>query len=237
MQLSRKLQKLWTGEFLGSAVDAFYRWRRPLDAAVLSKRIDPAGLARIRAKYGVPGETVAWPKYVNAEHWLRKAIGQVRELRLDRTKGQSVLDLGSGPGYFLFTCKQLGHAGLGLDLPEPPLFGEMFELLGLPRVIWRINPFEPLPDLGRRFDLVTAFAVCFNGHYEGKVWGPSEWAFFLRDVETRFLEPGGEIFLALNPEPHGHFTPELERFFLERGGSISRGKVRLRGDPGNPKAK
>lgn len=227
MQLSRKLEKLWTGEFLDSAVDAFYRWRRPLDAEVLVQRIDLAGLDRIRARYESPGERVAWPKYVNAGHWLEKAIGQVRELHLDRIKGRTILDLGSGAGYFLFTCKQLGHDGMGLDLPEPAYFGEMFDLLGLKRVIWRINAYEPLPDLGRKFDLVTAFAICFNGHNSGQVWGPTEWEFFLRDLQTRFLKPGGEIFLALNPEPYGHFTPELERYFRDRGGSIQRGKVRL----------
>ena len=72
MQLSRKIGKLWTGEFLDSAVDAFYRWRRPLDASSLVQKIDLAGLDLIRAKYEVRGERVAWPKYVNADHWLNK---------------------------------------------------------------------------------------------------------------------------------------------------------------------
>ncbi|MBV8898995.1 MAG: hypothetical protein JOY92_02645 [Verrucomicrobia bacterium] len=229
MRLSRKLEKLWTGEFLDSAVDAFYRWRRPLDANGLVQKIDLAKLDLIRAKYEIRGERVAWPKYVNADHWLNKAIGQVRELHLDRGPARTILDLGSGAGYFLFTCKQLGHDGLGLDLPDPAYFGEMFDLLGLKRIIWRINPYQPLPDLGQKFDLVTAFAICFNGHNSDQVWGPAGWEFFLRDLETRFLRPGGEIFLALNPEPYGHFTPELERFFRERGGSIRRGNVRLNG--------
>ncbi|MBV9492587.1 MAG: class I SAM-dependent methyltransferase [Verrucomicrobia bacterium] len=228
MQLSRKLQKLWTGEFLTSATNAYYRWRRPLDATALVQKIDLAGLERIRAKYEVPGERVAWPKYVNADHWLRKAIGQVRELHLDRTTGKQILDLGSGAGYFLFTCKQLGHDGIGLDLPEPAYFGEMFSLLGLERVVWRINAYQPLPELGRKFDLVTAFAICFNGHNTDQVWGPSEWDFFLRDLETRVLSPGGEVFLALNPEPYGHFTPDLKRFFSERGATTERGKIRLK---------
>jgi SAM-dependent methyltransferase len=229
MQLSRKIEKLWTGEFLDSAMDAFYRWRRPLDAKGLVQKIDLAKLDLIRAKYEIRNETVAWPKYVNAEYWFEKAIAQVRELRLDRVTNKAILDLGSGAGYFMFTCKQLGHDGLGLDLPEPAYFGEMFDLLGLRRVIWRINAYQPLPELGCRFDLITAFAICFNGHDTDKVWGSSEWEFFLRDLETRFLNPGGEIYLALNPEPYGHFTPELERYFRDRGGLIHQGKIRLGG--------
>ncbi|HEY0790151.1 MAG TPA: class I SAM-dependent methyltransferase [Chthoniobacterales bacterium] len=222
------MEKVWTGEFIESAMDAYYRWRHPLEPEALLKKIDLEGLDRIRAKYEVPGEKWAWPKYVNAEHWLKKAVGQVRELHLDRATGKEILDLGSGAGYFLFTCQQLGHRGLGLDLPEPVYFGEMVALLGVERVIWRINPYEPLPELGRKFDLVTAFAICFNGHRSNQVWGPPEWEFFLRDLETRILKPGAEIFLALNPEDYGHFTPELERYFRDRGAMIHRGKVRLK---------
>jgi SAM-dependent methyltransferase len=228
MQLSRKLEKLWTGEGLESAVDAFYRWRRPLEADALLQKIDPSGMERIRAKYENPGERVAWPKYVDASPWLKHAIRQARALHLDRTTGKSILDLGSGAGYFLFTCKHLGHDGIGVDLPEPAYFGEMFDLLGLKRVIWRINAYEPLPELGCKFDLVTAFAICFNGHGSEEVWTPAEWEFLLRDLETRFLNPGGEIFLALNPEPYGHFTPQLERYFRARGAWIERGQVKMK---------
>ena len=155
-------------------------------------------------------------------------MGQVRELHLDRVTDKEILDLGSGAGYFLFTCKQLGHRGLGLDLPEPAYFGEMMELLGLQRVIWRINAYEPLPEFDRKFDLVTAFAICFNGHRSKQVWGPPEWEFFLRDLETRALKPGAEVFLALNPEEYGHLTAELQRYFQERGATIHRGKIRLK---------
>lgn len=229
MELSRKIEKFWSGEFIGSAVDTYYRLSRPLRAKTLLKKIDSVGMDRIRAKYEVPGERVAWPKYVDANNWIEIAIKQVRNLHLDRTRGKTILDLGSGAGYFLFTCRQFGHEGIGLDLPEPAYFGEMFNLLGLKRVIWTINAYEPLPDLGRKFDLVTAFAVCFNGHRSDKVWAQAEWEFFLRDLESRFLNPGGEIFLAINPEPYGHFTRELARYFRDRGGLIERGQVRIKG--------
>jgi SAM-dependent methyltransferase len=197
-------------------------------AGALLQKIDSIRLDRIRAKYEIPGERVDWPKYVDANYWLEKAIGQVRELHLDRARGKTILDLGSGAGYFLFICKQLGHNGIGLDLPEPEYFGEMFDLLGLKRVIWKINTYKPLPDLGRKFDLVTAFGICFNRHKSDKVWTRAEWEFFLSDLESRFLNPGGEILLALNSESYGYFTPELERYFRDRGGAIERGHVKMK---------
>lgn len=228
MRLSRKIEKLTTGEAWSSAVDAYYRLSRSLTVGRLLKGLDPAEFQRLRAKYGVVGETIAWPKYVDEKRWLKLAIEQAQELRLDRRRPSRILDLGSGAGYFLYVCKHLGHDGFGLDLDWPPLYFETFKLLGLRRVIWRIEPFEPLPGFTERFHLVTAFAICFNAHETENAWGPKQWGFFLDDLEKNVLEPGGEVFLSLNPEPYGHYTPELRDFFLQRGARIDRQKVWLR---------
>ena len=88
-------------------------------------------------------------------------------------------------------------------------------------------PFDPLPDLGRKFDLVTAFSIDFNRiSKQDWWWGPEEWAFFLDDLK-RHLNPGGRVFLALNPSgPNKEFyTPELREFFLSRGALIERENV------------
>jgi SAM-dependent methyltransferase len=229
MNLSRKLQKIATGEAWASGVDRYYRWKHPLAVDSLLEKVDRAKLNQICEKYHVPGEIKAWPKYTDYEHWLGRAVDHVRELRLDRDPKLHILDIGSGAGYFLFVLKQLGHRVFGLDLAEPEFYGELFPLFGIERVIWRIEAFEPLPDVGRRFDLVTAFAICFNGHGSGKVWGRKEWEFFLSDLQSRYLNPGARIFLALNPEEHGHYTPELRDFFLERGAKIDRHRIWLQG--------
>src|SRR6201993_4057286 len=201
MKLGRKLQKIATGEAWASGVDRYYRWKHPLTVDSLLQNVDRAKLNQICEKYHAPGEIKAWPKYTNYEHWLGRAVDHVRELRLDRDPKLSILDIGSGAGYFIFVLKKLGHRVFGLDLSEPELYGELFELLDLRRVVWRIEAFEPLPEIGR-FDLVTAFAVCFNGHGSGKVWERKEWEFFLNDLQSRYLNPGGRIFLARRSFPH-----------------------------------
>src|SRR5437588_843995 len=83
-------------------------------------------------------------------------------------------------------------------------------------------PLEPLPDLGRKFDLITAFSIDFNRISKQEWWwGPEQWAFFLDDL-SHHLNPGGRVFLALNPGgPKKEFyTPELLDFFLSRGASV-----------------
>jgi SAM-dependent methyltransferase len=225
VEFSRKIEKLRTGEALGSLIDAYYRWRRPLNANELVRELESKGFEQIRVKYANPDDQKGWPKYVDAAHRLELAIRQARFLQLDRCKPLRLLDIGSGAGYFLFVCKRLGHSVMGLDLDWPLMYAEMFELLEMPRKIWRIEPFQPLPNLGGRIDLVTGFAVCFNSHGSNSVWGVKEWDFFLDDVRKNVLSPRGEIYFELNPEPWGYYTPELGEFFRRQGGSVTGKRV------------
>ena len=230
MRVAHKIAKLVDGTAWSSASNAYHRWRHPIDPQEIIKGIDPAGFAKIRDKFSVPGERTHWPKYLDADRWLRLNIRRAQELRLTaRPRPLRIFDLGSGAGWFLLVARHLGHSGAGLDIPEPPMYGELFELFGLKRLVWEIKAYEPLPDLGERFDMVTAFSICFNGHKRSDLWTPKEWAFFLDDLQKRFLRPEGEIFLGMNPEEDGSFyTPALKQFFIERGAQIDRAKVWLK---------
>jgi SAM-dependent methyltransferase len=225
VEFSRKIEKLRTGEAFSSLLDAYYRWRRPLKPGEMVRELESKGFEQIRSKYATPEDKKGWPKYVDAAHRLELAIKQARFLQLDRRKPLRVLDIGSGAGYFLFVCKRLGHAVMGLDLDWPPMYAEMFELLKMPRKVWRIEAFQPLPDLGARFDLVTGFALCFNSHGSNSVWGVKEWEFFLNDVRRNVLGPTGEIYFELNPEPWGYYTPGLGDFFRQQGASVEGKRV------------
>jgi SAM-dependent methyltransferase len=220
VEFSRKIEKLRTGEAFGSLVDAYYRWCRPLNPREMVRELESKGFEQICAKYANPDDQKGWPKYVDAAHRLELAIKQARFLRLDRQKPRRILDIGSGAGYFLFVCRRLGHIVMGLDLDWPPMYAEMFDLLKMPRKVWRIEAFQPLPNLGTPFDLVTGFAVCFNGHGSNSVWSPKEWEFFLKDVRKNVLSAKGEMYFELNPEPWGYYTPELGDFFPTQGASV-----------------
>ena len=227
MRATNKIAKLVDGTAWLSASNAYHRWRHPIDPQDIIKEIDSAGFAQIRDKFSVPGELTHWPKYLDADRWLSLNIRRAQELRLTaRPRPLRILDLGSGAGWFLLVARHLGHSGVGLDIPDPPMYGELFELFGLKRMVWEIKAYELLPDLGERFDIVTAFSICFNGHKRSDLWTSKEWTFFLDDLQKRFLRPGGEIFLGMNPEEDGAFyTPALKQFFIERGAQIDRAKV------------
>ena len=187
-------------------------------------KIDQDHLRAIQARYASSQEHYA--KYIDVERYLRLNIERVQDLDLHRSAPQAVLDLGCGGGFFLFILKQFGHRGLGLDVDDFPLFRELTTLFGVPRKIWTIRAFEPLPDLAQTFDWITAFSPAFQGtQNQSWRWGAAKWKFFLEDLK-KHLKPDGRIFLALNPAYGGnYYTPEIADLFRQRGAEIERERV------------
>ncbi len=203
---------------------------RYVKACVLAERInasiDEAAFRSIVARHGTEG--YGSYKYFDKRLWLRAKALRAVELRLEKRRALSVLDLGCGPGYFLYVCKQLGHQVHGLDLPDHGFYNEMIALFRIPRTGFRIAPLTPLPELPRKFDVVSAHQICFNGHKTSDLWGVREWDFLIEDLRTRHLNPGGVIALEFNPEPSvGLYSPELRALFAARGARMVRGRVNM----------
>jgi len=201
--------------------------RAPLgfDAARITKTIDQEKFRKIYQRHAVADPGDAWPKYLDLQPWMEINLQRVRNLGLDLGGRKRVLDIGSGTGYFLYICQYLGHDVLGLDLDEEPGFTEMIELLRVKRKIWRVEAYKPLPDLGPKFDVITAHMICFNGHKSDKLWKIPEWEFFLDDL-TKHLVQDGQIGLELNREyDDTNYTPELKHYFETRGAEIHTQRV------------
>jgi SAM-dependent methyltransferase len=231
MRLSYKLRKVLSGDAYASARRHVKQWvigRAPLrfDAARITATIDHQKFQEIYDRYGMQNPGDEWPKYLEIERWMEINLKRVRDLGLDLGGRKRVLDIGSGTGYFLYICQYLGHDVLGLDLDEERGFREMVELLGVKRVIFRVEAYEPLPDLGKKFDVITAHMICFNGHKSDKLWKIAEWEFFLDDLAERQLAPGGQVCLELNREfDDSLYTPELKEYFEARGAEIHTQRV------------
>jgi SAM-dependent methyltransferase len=189
-------------------------------------RIDRQGLREIQKRHA--GSTDRYAKYASAEPWLKINLRRVRELGLDRSDPKNILDLGCGAGFFLFLTQQLGHSGLGLDVDDFSVPNELIDLFQVRRETWRIRAFQPLPDFGRQFDLITGFSAAFNRNEdESRGWGAEEWRFFLDDLERR-LKPGGMIVFEVNSgKDKRYFPPEVREFFLARGARIDGEHVRF----------
>jgi SAM-dependent methyltransferase len=183
--------------------------------------IDQKRLREIQMRYAVSPDQYA--KYADTARWLTRNLPRIRRLGLDRSAPKQILDLGCGAGFFLFVAQQHGHSGIGLDVGDHAVCGELVDLFGVERKVWRIQAFEPLPDFGRKFDLVTAFSTAFHRSADqARGWGTEEWNFFLDDLFNRQLKPGGQVFFEINSgKDQRYFPAEVRELFAQRGAEIN----------------
>jgi SAM-dependent methyltransferase len=235
--LSRQIETLKLGLKLrrtgGAALNAALR---KVEAAA-----DSASIARLRRKMDPifrAGPTTA-AKYAQSRYWLLFNALRAAELELHRTPSLRILDLGSGPGYFIAIARALGHDCQGVDAPnshltdvEREVYSEITAALHCRDSVrpLLIEPFSPLPFHDRPFDLITAFWICFNRHRQPDEWGVDEWRYFVEDAFA-CLRPGGKIVLDLNanPERYGDlvfFDAATRDYFLSMG-RVDRGRVVL----------
>jgi len=229
VQFRHKIRKLVDGKSLASARKHTLRVLRPtrfqLETQRVIETIDPAGFGQIRQRYVVADPGADWPKYLDLDRWIGVNIRRIRQLELDVARPKRILDLGCGAGYFLHIAQLLGHSGVGLDMDRLAMFREITRLLGVRRVVEQIQAFRPLPNFGQKFDVITAFMICFNNHKMPGLWGVPEWEFFLDDL-AKHLTRRGRVWLELNQEYDGTFyTPALKRFFEKRGAKVDEQKV------------
>lgn len=223
MKLSQKLAKLGRAESYKRSWRRVRRKLRPIALSPLLQRLDQKRVHEIQERYASSPVQIA--KYADVKHYMKLNIERVQDLGLHRLPPENILDLGCGGGFFLYICQQFGHRCLGLDMEWYPVFTDLLNLFGVERRTWEIRAFEPLPDLGRKFDWITAFSTGFN-RVKKKPWRVPEWQFFLDDLR-KHLKPNGKIYLALNPEGRGgrYYDADLRDFFLNRGAQIERERI------------
>jgi cyclopropane fatty-acyl-phospholipid synthase-like methyltransferase len=85
----------------------------------------------------------------------------------------------------------------------------------------QIVKYEKLQLPEKKFDLITAFQICFNLHNSSERWGKEEWQFFLSDLKT-YLKPDGQIYLQFNrrDDDQSFCSDNLKEYFLNQGAEV-----------------
>ena len=168
-----------------------------------------------------------WRKYFAIDRYRVRNVTRLVELGLVDVPPQRVLDLGCGTGLFLAGCKSLGHAAVGVNLADP-LFDRTVELFGVQRIVHRIEPHLPFPDLpGSPFDLVTAFETQFD-IVEGVIWGVDDWKGLFAQLRPH-LHHDSRVFIKLNQHaglPADQIAPPDVRAYFESLNAPHREAVR-----------
>ncbi len=217
-------------------LDPAYRLRtRSADrwlADVLAS-LDIDGLLQIRRGARNKIDNLHYLKYFNVEDYVREQLQRAIFLGLHGTNCD-VLDIGTGFGYFPYIAMFFNNSVKATDLPGIPLFDEVTDFLGVDKVHHRVEPFQPLPDLGMKFNVINAARVAFAWKPSlTEFWGPEEWDFFLADVVANQLRPGGRMFLDLNyHSEHGGFLgPGVDAVIRKHHGARRWGRIMVRKPP------
>ena len=227
MKLTQKIGKALDLDFIPYVT---HRGRAMLRRSATMNRVmalvDREKVAALREKYFKPEAKIDSAKFLNEDEWVRKNLRRARDCGLTPAPPKrSVLDLGCGVGWFLLVARAMGHDVRGLDREGDPIYREMTLLLGIPRTIHTIKPYQPLPAEIQGYDLVSAHMTSFNHYHDGRYWGAEEWRFFLNDLKSR-LNPGATICLELNPRSDG--TPiaeDLREWFRAQGARVIFGRI------------
>ena len=233
MNFSHKLRKLFDPDIICSLGEHIHRAFHPIDARPLLEELekDPAWKG-LRQKY--PPGIKQIHRWADASFWIKRNIERAQDISLDRGPRRHILDLGCGPGYFLYVAQKLGHSGVGLDTDEHAVFRDTLPLLGVKRIVHRIQPRFHLPSAEKKYDLITSYLTCFhrlerlrNGNWQ--TWSSAEWQFFIDDVRAHQLAEGGLLLLEFHPQKIGElYTPDVRELFLKNRARLFRSKVFLK---------
>jgi SAM-dependent methyltransferase len=230
MKLAHKVRKIFDRELVSSAREHFHRALHPVSARRLHSELEQnKAWDDLRRRY--PRGEKEVHRFADTRFWVRRNVERAQDLRLDRPPPRRILDLGCGPGYFLYVAKRLGHEGIGVDIDEQPMFRETLRLLEVDRIVHRIKVRQPLPPNENKFDLITSYLTCFHrlerkadGNW--RTWSTGDWQFFIDDVRANQLNREGTLLLEFHPQKNGElYSDEVRQLFRKNGARLFRSKL------------
>src|SRR5947209_6375838 len=159
MRVRHKLLKLFDLDIIASTREHMHRALHAVSARKLHVELErDKSWEALRQKY--PRGVKEVHRFGETKFWIKRNVERAQDLSLDRGPRRHILDLGCGPGYFIYIAQKLGHTGIGLDIDEQPIFRDTLQLLKVHRVLHRIEPQRPLPVPRQKFDLITSYFTC-----------------------------------------------------------------------------
>jgi SAM-dependent methyltransferase len=205
-------------------------WRWAYESLV--SKVDFGGLERLAERHGrtrgFAGGVDGPLKSIDCAFWLYQKLMRAGTIGLLERRKMRVLDIGMGGGHFSLVCQRFGHDVYGLDIFHP-VYEDVCALLGVRRIDHRVHINCPLPNLGGKFDIITAFATQFDLDGE-RLWDAADWIRFLERLRNEGLKPNGRVYFEINqgwdPKTETYFgKPYLSEVAEKFGGTFTRGKI------------
>ena len=178
-------------------------------------------------------ETETFEKYfVLKNNFIQHGLIRATQLNIHKKSELSILDLGTGAGYFPYICNFYGNYAECLDIEGNEYYDQSTDALSLIKYHHEIVYSKKLP-IDKKYDLICAYMICFNGHKTKELWGIHEWSIFLKNVIEKNLKEEGKIFLSFNLEDDGQpFSKDLKKFFNSFSRSFSKNEILISNNKG-----
>lgn len=162
----------------------------------------PAGVVNRFAGYYKdrdPSNRKVKSKYYNLPVHVAHAVWQAKQLGLyEAERKLTIVDLGTGFGYFPLVCNSIGHMATGLDWDRWKVYESISGDIPIDRREWIVTPDDPMPDMGRPVDIVTAYRPVFYYEFDrDSLWGVEKWERFFAAVGSQ-LAPDGRVYIGEN---------------------------------------
>ncbi len=207
--------------------------------AASASRFDPADFEALQAIH-LDAEALTYArqqkeagealKYLDFPFFLHKRWNAARRFEWGDKPPLRVLELGCSAGYLGLVAAHLGHDYLGLDADlvstvpgvEKHLADDLADLFAVPRICRRIEPLRTL-DVPGPFDAI----VCLEGAFSARTkpnggtvpWSAEEWEFFIDDLLSRHLKPGGTISIRVGSR---YWSESASGFIEKRAAAFDR---------------
>jgi cyclopropane fatty-acyl-phospholipid synthase-like methyltransferase len=156
----------------------------------------------INAAGGIDAVHQIWEKYGNryfeSPYVEKKPIFQklraAHHLGLHDSPKKTILDIGTGAGWWPFICGLYGHDCVGIDLAGRVEYDAGYKFLGITVPEMLVYAGQPINFYGT-YDIITSFRAFFP--QRPQAWVKDEWKFFFNDIK-QYLNNDGFLFLGTN---------------------------------------
>ena len=171
----KRLHRKNTADIINKTIE-IYRFKYELYKIVNS--IDKHSFHRIYNLYKSSSPFPGYNKYLNYRCYIEYNLYHSFDLHIHTCTPLYIHDIGTGWVYFPYICQYYGHKVNTIDLDEIPMYREVINCLNINRNVFSVNAYKNILALGNKFDLITTFMICFNGHDSAALWDIDEWHFF-----------------------------------------------------------
>ena len=128
------------------------------------------------------------------QKYIQEKLSVAHYLNLHKSKGKSLIDIGTGAGWFPYICKLYGHNCIGTDFLNRNEYQPIYDWLELDireELVYSKVSFG----LNDKVDYIVGLRSFFPNR--PKIWEVDEWKFFFKDISKNIKQDGG-LYLGCN---------------------------------------